>query len=316
MENPNEQKTAGLMVESGKNTDGSIPGGTKLKWGLAFGGVALAMSVALNFGFYFGKIQPEKATVPPLAPPAVSLVPPVVPPQTEIATPPPADSGVIASESELFHKIDKKISNGGVTWLGISAMPNENDVPVNYELWRVDENNKKLLIKNFPLSVCDTISWDLNNKGGIDLLYATSPCEAFVVNTRIVYDARGVEQFRLQHDSSAGQFKFKQDGKLEYEVSLLVEGVCEGNLMESSAESALPEVLLEGVRIVSMRGENETTLAKPAKISCGVGYGGVIINPIVKEPIFDEEKIEFTLPNDRKAIISLKPDNYTAVEFK
>ena len=185
----------------------------------------------------------------------------------------------------------------------------------NYELWLMEDQQRRL-IDTFTVSMCDKITWEINENGGVDLYYMTSPCEAFTVNTYIIYDSQGVEQFRLTHNSSAGSFTFKSNGRPEYDVSMIVEGTCEGSVSYPYEEFSFPRVVLKGVKLTSFREEKEFNLSEADEIECGVGYGGVIIDPTIETPTFDGEKIEFILPNDQKAIISLKPTNYAEVEFK
>ncbi|MDO8505221.1 MAG: hypothetical protein Q7S48_01410 [bacterium] len=291
-------------IDGVKNSSSEFQSG-KLKWILVTVGLVLIISIVLKLilAFDVGKTQPTKITDQQ----ATSSQE-----QTAIEQLPINDDDIL----EETHKIDKAVDKNGITWLGIKATPDKGQVAVNYELWHVDEKNEKLLIENFPLSICDDISWGLNEKSGVDLLYMTSPCEAFVVNTNIIYNEQGVEQFRMVHNSSAGNFTFKHNGKRKYQVSLIVDGACEGSIPQSPAEPSVPKVLLKGVKLTTSRDENEFTLAKPAKISCGTGYGDTIIDPTISKPILGEEKIEFTLPNDQKAIISLKATSYAEVEFK
>lgn len=294
MENLDEKKTSSSGFKSGK-----------LKWILVAVGIVLVLSIALNLilAFDVGKTQPTKITDQQ----AVSSQ------EQTVIERIPTNGDSILKET---HKIDKEVDKNGITWLGIKTTPDKGRVAANYELWRVDEKNEKLLIENFSLSICDGINWNLNEKGGVDLRYMTSPCEAFAVNTNIIYNEQGVEQFRMTHNSSAGNFTFKQDGKPEYQVSLIMDGACEGSVPQSSAEPSIPEVLLKGVKLTTFRDGKEFALTKPVKISCGTGYGDAIIDPTITKPILGEEKIEFTLPNDQKAIISLKAAGYAEVEFK
>ena len=300
MENLDEKKTSSSEFQSGK-----------LKWILVAVGLALVLSIALNLilAFDVGKTQLTKITDRQ----ATSSQE-----QTVIERIPTNDDGIL----EETHKVYKEVDKNGITWLGIEATPDNEQVAANYELWRVDEKNKKFLIKNFSLSICDNINWNLNKKGGVDLQYMTSPCEAFSVNTNIIYNGQGVEQFKMTHQTNVSNFTFEQYGRHEYRVDLIVDGACEGSVPNYQTKpSILPEVLLKGVKLTTFRDEEEFTLkeftlTKPVKISCGIGYGEEIIEPIITKPILDEEKIEFTLPNDQKAIISLKATSYAEVEFK
>ncbi len=222
------------------------------------------------------------------------------------------------------HTIDKQVSNGGILWLGMKTVQSRDQSTShsasNYELWRIDGSNSSL-IENFTISWCDDVTWDLNSGGGIDLLYSRSPCEAIQVQTHIVYDSEAVEQFRIEYNTGGGgQFEFKQFFKPHYTVSLVTEGVCEGVVPQSPAEPVVPSVMLKGIKLTTFKGDDEVenifTLPKLEKVSCGVGYGDSITDPLIKEPIFDEEKIEFVLPNKQTAIISLKSSDYAQVRFK
>lgn len=218
------------------------------------------------------------------------------------------------------HKVDKKINNSGITWVGIKTTPSDETAASNYELWRIGEDNEKLLIENFPLSnPCFDINWSVNEKGSIDLLYTTTPCVDFAINTHIIYNAQGIEQFRMKQDSSkAYYFTFKQKDRAEYETSLLIEGTCEGYLPYSSEDYTVPKVLLKGVKLTKfakLSGEKEFTLAKPEEVECGV-FDEIIINPTIETKVLDEEHIEFTLPNNQKGIISLRSTDYPEVEFQ
>lgn len=264
----------------------------RLKWLLITVAGVLAISIALNLFLFYFEIAQEKTF-------------------TEQSS----GGSTILSNT---HKIDKEISNNGITWVGIKTTQSNEMVAANYEFWRISGNNEKFLIDNFSVYIgqCDNISWNVNKDGGIDLVYMTSPCEAFDIKTNINYDPQGVEQFRISHNSSAGNFTFKQYGRPEYEVSLDVNGTCEGFVTLSPENFSMPEVLLRGVKLTTFQEKKEFPLIKPEKIACQAGYSDTIIGPIINNPTFNGEKIEFTLPNEQKAIISLEPANYGKVEFK
>jgi hypothetical protein len=225
-----------------------------------------------------------------------------------------------------LYQIDKEVSTETATWLGIKALqdkqraiePYDKDGTIeNYSLWKV-ENGQGMVVELFAVGGCDNIIWDTNKDGGVQLHYMTSPCEAFRINTYITYDSQGKEQFRITHNSSDDSFTFKNNRRPEYKVDLITEGVCEGSISSLHDQFSFPKVALKGVNVTDTysKEEKEFNLNKAVEIGCGAGYGDTIIDPKIETPTFDSEKIEFTLPNDKKIVISLKAVNYADVEFK
>lgn len=304
MNKPNEQTES--QTDSPSESK-SMFQNNKLKWILAPLGGLLALSVVLNLFLIFFYESPTDQ-----APTKEASTEQVTQEQQQVIDEQASSSNSVVNET---HKIDKEESIGGVTWAGIKTLQSKQMNAENYELWLV-ENQQRRLIDTFTVSVCDNVTWDINENGGVDLRYMTSPCEAFAVNTDIIYDSKGTEQFRLTHNSSAGSFTFKSDRQPDYDVSLVFEGTCEGSFSYPYEEFSFPKVSLKGIKLTNFREENEFNLSKAVEIECGAGYGDVIINPTIKKPTFDSEKIEFTLPNDQKAVISLKSANYAEVSFK
>lgn len=215
------------------------------------------------------------------------------------------------------HEVDKEITDDTLTWLGIKSVEREPGLSMgSYELWRIDNYRKHNdMIANFQIGYgMDVLGWNLNEEGGVDLVYMVSPGEAFRGNSYITYDEKGEEQFRLIHNSASSIFTF-QTGKnaIAFKVNLILEGKCEGYAYK---DLPLPEITLKGVKISRSTFEKDHILEKPKKISCAVGYGDSIIYPIIDPPIYDKEKIEFILPNSQKTTISLKKDDYLNIYFE
>ena len=294
MDNLNEQKSEEMTSQS--NMPKTIQISNKLKWILGIIGFILILSIVINFLFYFTNKYVELTKQQ----------------KTDINKELTEDEVILG---ELY-EIDKKVENNDNIWLSIKTTDrNSFNLSQNYDFWYIN-NNKRRLVDSFPIIACGGVDWEINNKGGVDLNYNVSPCEAFIINTKIIYNNEGMEQFMVRHNSSADNFTFQQKNNLEYEVSLITEGICEGSNATLTSVELIPKVLFKGIKIKSYLDEKDFLLDNFEEISCVIGYGESINNPVIKDIIFDEEKIEFTLSSNHKAEISLKDDTYAEVEFK
>ena len=217
------------------------------------------------------------------------------------------------------HKIDKKINNGDITWVGIDVKGNDKNDARNYELWRLDETNKPLLIDNFWLSTpYSTIEWDPNENGGLNVRTTIAGGDAATM-ADIVYDNKGMEQLRIERESNKDfRFTFQQKQRGSVEVISLIEGTCKGVALYSEGEYILPEVTLKGVKLEFPFVKNaiqDFTFTESTKIKCEQ-YDGLLIDPGMKILKFDDESIEFSFSNDQKGKIILKPyPDYVEVSF-
>lgn len=218
------------------------------------------------------------------------------------------------------HKIDKKINNDDITWVGIDVKRNDKNGTRNYELWRFDKNKKPLLIDNFWLSTAySAIKWNPNGKGGLNVRVTISGGDAATM-TDFVYDHEGMEQLRIVRESNKDYyFTFQQKNRAEVEVSSLIEGICKGEALYSSSGYMLPEVTLKGVQLTRIAAKSTTEdflFAEPTKAECEQ-YDGSLINPSMEILHFDDESIEFSFSDNQKGKIILKPfPEYAEVSFQ
>lgn len=222
------------------------------------------------------------------------------------------------SEEISFKTIKKSLSaKTGTEWQGIRVPSTERkDMGASiYELWRFEKGVGRL-IESFPIDTCSSIDWDLTADGGVRVDYMTSPCEAFVVNTLIIFDDEGVEQFRMSHNTSEPYFTFKKEGGAEHEVSLIFEGSCGDDLVWTGKNADLPEVSLKGIDVKTTEEEKSFSLSEPTKIDCHVGYGDNISDPLIGSPDFSDDVINFALPNGQQAIIEIKTDESVEIKFQ
>lgn len=203
------------------------------------------------------------------------------------------------------HKIDKKITNDGITWVGINVQQNDITGKLEpwddgnfYELWHVDRDGNMLLLENFPMNFASTVAFEVNKKRGVDVSYYTGGPEGGTT-TDFFYDYEGIEKLRIEDETSQHyMFTFKQGMYgYTYTVSTLIAKEC---LQRDD------EVTLKGLKMSINGGlEKEYLLAKPEKVKCTTSTNGDPINPELKERQFDDESIKFMLPNDQKVSISL-----------
>jgi hypothetical protein len=285
-------------------TEDSIPNKKFKKGPIIIGGI-IAVSVVANafFIFYFLKTQDGEDLQNRQQPvQEMSSI------QEEIS------KTDILSET---HKIVKEVRSDDVTWFDIETPPrgvgSSNSI-ANHEIWLANHiSGEEYLVETFLVEGCGGFEWEVTMGGGIDVLHTYSPCEAFMTKTRIIYDVEGVILFMMKHSSNADSFTFSHNSPLEFEVSLVIDGVCDNSSYTGDFYSAdgpiLSKVSLRGIKIKAdtWKEEEETyLLSEPQMVSCGMGYDE-IINPSIGAPSFDGGKIEFLLPNGQTAVITDPP---------
>ncbi len=226
------------------------------------------------------------------------------------------DASSLESILEQTHEVDKESSQGGITWVGLKVAPRDELFASGYELWRFDnETEERVLVEFFPLVACSTVDWELNDKEGINLRYTQTPCVDFAELTDIVYDSQGDERLRVMQDSSrAYQFSFEPKNQAEFEVSLAIEGVCEGEVIDIND---LPKVDLKAVKITRISPnpwEKVFELPEMQEVQCDQ-YDDSIINPAMEVAEYDEESINFVISSQHDARIILNSDGGPEVVF-
>jgi len=217
------------------------------------------------------------------------------------------------------HEVDKKLKEGDVTWIGIKVAPRDELFASGYEFWRFDnEGEERVLVDYFPLVACSSVEWDQNESGGINLRHTQTPCVDFAEYTDIAYNAQGEEKLRVMQDTSKPyQFSFEPNNQGEFEVNLVTEGVCEGQVYDLEDSTDLPKVTLKGVKLASISPnpwEEVFELPEVQVVQCGQ-YDDSIINPDMDIVEYSEGKIGFTLPDQKGASILLNTDNGLEVVF-
>lgn len=240
---------------------------------------ALVISVVVNFFLLYQNSNTTPATLDP-----------------QVVTEQTSNNNSILDKT---HKIDKQITNDGINWTGINVQQSDKDswdAENYYELWREDENGNLLLLENFLMNFASTVSLEANPKNGINVSYYTGGPEGGIT-TNIVYDITGVEKLRIERETHKDYtFTFRQKDNVTYEVRpLLVE--------ECGSEAS--EVMLKGVKLIKRHGlEKEFKLTSPEKVKCGF-FDGSNIDPGMEILQFNDESIEFKLPNNQKSTIQL-----------
>lgn len=221
-------------------------------------------------------------------------------------TPAKPDSEVVVEQTQntnalldKTHEIDKQITTNGVTWTGISVQQSNEDswsAENYYELWHEDRNGSLLLLENFPMNFASTVSFEANQKNGINASYYIGGPEGGVT-TDIVYDATGNEKLRVERETHKDYtFNFQQKDNVTYEVRPLLAEEC---------GPEVSEVTLNGIKLIKRVGlEKKFQLSVPEKVKCGF-FDGSNIDPTMEVLQFDDESIEFKLPNNQKSTIQL-----------
>jgi hypothetical protein len=226
--------------------------------------------------------------------------------------------GNSSSILDRTHRIDKKVTNGGITWTGMYVQQSnaaaEQDESRYYELWREEKRSGSvLLVENFPINFFSSVSWEANAQNGVNLTFYSGGSEGGV-STHIIYDHMGIGQIRVVDQTAGSSLIFNTDKNADaYVVSPLIKGLCKGDRQDYNT---MPEVTLKGVRIKKGSSEKSFVLARPLQVVCGIFADGTITDPTIAVSQFDDKGIEFSIANSQIGNLLFSKSGFPEVKFK
>jgi hypothetical protein len=201
------------------------------------------------------------------------------------------------------HDIKKQVVRDGIKWTEMRTKIDGYPEAGQYELWLTSQGAQPKLVETFDLDIFSDLTWQMNDKNGIDASYWSGGPEGGTSET-IIYNHAGDEQARSSQELPNGrEFTFEKPMGPRYTVSYITDGACTGNTYESAN---VPEVRIQGIAITSGLSKittREFLLLEASTVDCDVIDGG-FYNPSLKINSVNDEKIDFELADGKTAIIN------------